>query len=151
MLAAEHQAHRLGELLGSLAQAARDQATMRLRVEAGRARTRTSVRVIVGVTIALAAALALLNQTYLEPYDSAVGQLVLLAIGVAFAAGFIWLARMTKPVRPERLPGSDGAGRMIVALLCGATAGAGLWLVARGWCPPRPSLVQALALPARRS
>jgi tight adherence protein C len=34
---------------------------------------------------------------------------------------------------------------MIVALLCGATAGAGLWLVARAWCPPRPSLVQALA------
>ncbi|HEY3673055.1 MAG TPA: pilus assembly protein TadB [Acidimicrobiia bacterium] len=102
VLAAEHQAHRLGELLGSLAQAARDQATMRLRVEAGRARTRTSVRVIVGVTIALAAALALLNQTYLEPYDSAVGQLVLLVIGVAFAAGFIWLARMTKPIRPER-------------------------------------------------
>jgi Flp pilus assembly protein TadB len=34
---------------------------------------------------------------------------------------------------------------MIVALLCGATAGAGLWLVARGWYPPRPSLVQALA------
>ena len=102
VLASEHQAHRLGELLGSLAQAARDQATMRLRVEAGRARTRTSVRVIVGVTIALAAALALLNQTYLEPYDSAVGQLVLLAIGVAFAAGFIWLAHMTKPVRPER-------------------------------------------------
>jgi Flp pilus assembly protein TadB len=102
VLAAEHQAHRLGELLGSLAQAARDQATMRLRVEAGRARTRTSVRVIVGVTVALAAGLALLNQTYLEPYDSATGQLVLLAIGVLFAGGFIWLARMTRPVRPER-------------------------------------------------
>jgi Flp pilus assembly protein TadB len=102
VLAAEHQAHRLGELLGSLAQAARDQATMRLRVEAGRARTRTSVRVIVGVTLALAAGLALLNQTYLEPYDSPTGQLVLLAIGVLFAGGFIWLARMTRPVRPER-------------------------------------------------
>jgi Flp pilus assembly protein TadB len=102
VLAAEHQAHRLGELLGILAQAARDQATMRLRVEAGRARTRTSVRVIVGVTLALAAALAVLNQTYLDPYDSAVGQLVLLAIGVLFAAGFIWLARMTRPIRPER-------------------------------------------------
>ena len=50
VLAAEHQAHRLGELLGSLAQAARDQATMRLRVEAGRARARTSVKVIVGAT-----------------------------------------------------------------------------------------------------
>jgi tight adherence protein C len=34
---------------------------------------------------------------------------------------------------------------MIVALLCGATAGAGLWLVARGSYPPRPSLIQALA------
>jgi hypothetical protein len=34
---------------------------------------------------------------------------------------------------------------MIVALLCGATAGAGLWLVARGWSPPRPSLAQSLA------
>lgn len=103
LLAAEHQAQRLGELLGSLAQAARDQATMRLRVEAGRARTRTSVRVIVGVTVALAFTLALLNQSYLEPYDSALGQLVLLAVGGAFATGFVWLARMTRPVRPERL------------------------------------------------
>ena len=42
ILAAEHQAQRLGELLGSLAQAARDQATMGLRVEGGRARTRTA-------------------------------------------------------------------------------------------------------------
>jgi Flp pilus assembly protein TadB len=102
VLAAEHQAHRLGELLGSLAQAARDQATMRLRVEAGRARTRTSVRVIVGVTVGLAFTLALLNQSYLDPYDSALGQLVLLCVGGAFAAGFVWLARMTRPVRPQR-------------------------------------------------
>jgi hypothetical protein len=43
-----------------------------------------------------------LNQTYLEPYDSPTGQLVLLAIGGLFAGGFIWLARMTRPVRPER-------------------------------------------------
>lgn len=34
---------------------------------------------------------------------------------------------------------------MILALLCGATAGAGVWLAARGWYPPRPSLAQALA------
>lgn len=33
---------------------------------------------------------------------------------------------------------------MTVALLCGATAGTGLCLVARGWIPPRPSLIQAL-------
>ena len=103
---------------------------------------RTSVRVIVGVTIALAAALALLNQTYLEPYDSAVGQLVLLAIGLALRGRVHLVGTYDQAGTPGALPGAAGARRMIVALLCGATAGAGLWLVARGWCPPRPSLVQ---------
>ena len=34
---------------------------------------------------------------------------------------------------------------MILALLCGAGVGTGLWLVVRGLWPPRPSLAQALA------
>lgn len=106
-LAAEHQAQRLGELLGSLAQAARDQATMRLRVEAGRARTRTSVRLIVGATGGLALGLAVLNRGYLAPYDTAVGQLVLLLVGAVFAAAFMWLARMTRPVSVERFLGKS--------------------------------------------
>ena len=115
ILAAEHQASRLGELLGSLAQAARDQATMRLRVEAGRARVRTSVKVIVGVTGALILALAVLNRGYLSPYDTAVGQLVLVLVGALFAAAFMWLARMTRPASVERFlaaePGLDVRGR----------------------------------------
>ena len=109
VLAAEHQAQRLGELLGSLAAAARDQATMRLRVEAGRARTRTSVKVIVGATGALVAGLALFNRGYLAPYDTAVGQLVLVLVGAVFATAFVWLARMTRPVTVERfLARGDG-------------------------------------------
>jgi len=102
VLAAEHQASRLGELLGSLAQAARDQATMRLRVEAGRARSRTSVKVVVGVTAGLALGLAVLNRSYLAPYDSALGQLVLALVGAMFAGAFVWLSRMTRPSAPER-------------------------------------------------
>jgi tight adherence protein B len=97
VLAADHQAQRLGELLGSLAAAARDQATMRLRVEAGRARTRTSVKVIVGTTSAMVLALALFNRGYLSPYDTATGQLVLILVGAVFAVAFTWLARMTRP------------------------------------------------------
>lgn len=111
VLAAEHQANRLGELLGSLAQAARDQATMRLRVEAGRARTRTSVRVIVGATGALVLGLAVLNRGYLAPYGTAAGQLVLVLVGAMFAAAFVWLSRMTRPATTERFlavtPGLD--------------------------------------------
>ena len=103
LLAGEHQAGRLGELLGTLASAARDQATMRLRVEAGRARTRTSVKVVVGVTTGLALFLAVLNHGYLTPYSSPLGQLVLLGVGGLFAAGFAWMARMSRPQRPARL------------------------------------------------
>ena len=107
LLAGEHQAGRLGDLLGGLAGSARDQATMRLRVEAGRARTRTSVKVIVGVTAGLALFLAVLNHGYLAPYSSPTGQLVLLVVGALFAAGFAWLAKMTRPVRPARLLRAD--------------------------------------------
>lgn len=110
LLAAEHQASRLGELLGTLAASARDQATMRLRVEAGRARTRTSVKVIVGVTLGLAVFLAVLNHGYLAPYGSTLGQVVLLLIGGLFAAAFAWLAKMTRPARPDRF--LRGAARL---------------------------------------
>jgi tight adherence protein B len=103
LLAAEHQASRLGELLGTLAASARDQATMRLRVEAGRARTRTSVKVIVGVTLSLSLFLAVLNHGYLAPYGSPLGQFVLLVVGALFAAAFAWLAKITRPTQPARL------------------------------------------------
>ena len=107
VLAAEHQAQRLGELLGSLAQAARDQATMRLRVEAGRVRTRTSVKVIVGVTGGLVLGLAVFNRGFLAPYDTATGQLVLVLVGGVFATAFVWLARMTRPAQVDRFLTED--------------------------------------------
>lgn len=102
VLAAEQQARQLGDLLGSLAHAAREQASMRMRVEAGRARTRTSVRVIVGTTLCFAVAVVLLNRAYLSAYDSATGQIVLLGIGVLFGLGFAWLARVARVTEPER-------------------------------------------------
>ncbi len=114
LLAVEHRARRLGELLGSLAAAAREHAGMRLRVQAGRARTRTSVRVVIGATLAMAAGLALLDSGYLAPYDSALGQLVLAGVGAIFTAAFGWLARMARPEPTARLLAvpvdSPGAG-----------------------------------------
>lgn len=102
LLAAEQQTRQLAELLGSLADAARGQASMRMRVEAGRARTRTSVRVIVGTTLAFAVAVVLLNRDYMGAYDSAAGQIVLLGIGTLFAAGFAWLNRIARVAQPDR-------------------------------------------------
>ena len=103
LLAVKHRARRLGELLGSLAAAAREHAGMRLRVQAGRARTRTSVRVVIGATLAMAAGLALADRGYLAPYDSALGQLVLAGVGAIFTAAFGWLARMARREPTGRL------------------------------------------------
>lgn len=94
VLAAERQARQLSDLLGSLAATAREQAAMRMRVEAGRARTRTSVRVIVATTVAFAAGVVVFNRAYLDVYNSATGQMVLLLLGGLFAAGFAWLSRI---------------------------------------------------------
>ncbi|MDX3663698.1 type II secretion system F family protein [Streptomyces sp. ID05-26A] len=107
--ACEQQARQLGELLGALAQTAREQVSMRMRVEAGRARTRTSVRVIVGTTLVFAVAVVLLNRPYLSAYDSATGQAVLLGIGLLFAVGFAWLARITRIAQSPRLLASAQA------------------------------------------
>ncbi|MEU3622532.1 pilus assembly protein TadB [Amycolatopsis coloradensis] len=114
VLAAEHQARQLGDLLGSLATTAREQAAMRMRVETGRARTRTSVRVIVATTLTFAAGVVLFNRNYLDVYNTATGQLVLLLIGGLFAAGFAWLARIATGGRQPRVlaldtPQSTGA------------------------------------------
>ncbi|WP_216211057.1 type II secretion system F family protein [Amycolatopsis aidingensis] len=102
VLAAEHQARQLGELLGSLASTARGQAAMRMRVETGRARTRTSVRVIVATTLAFAAGVVVFNRAYLDVYNTAAGQVVLLGIGGLFAVGFAWLARIATSGRQTR-------------------------------------------------
>ena len=109
--ASQRQAGRLGDLLSTLAQAAREQAGMRLRVEASRARTRTSTRVIVGTTLVFAAGLVLLNRDYVAAYSTPTGQLVLLAVGALFAAGFAWLARIAHIGEPARLLAAspDGA------------------------------------------
>ena len=42
------------------------------------------------------------NRGYLAPYDTAVGQLVLVLVGGLFAAAFVWLARMTRPASVDR-------------------------------------------------
>ena len=101
--AAAHHARRLGELLSSLAASARAQASMRQRVEAGRASLRTSARMITTVTAVMAAGLVVLNRGYLAPYDSAAGQVVLLLVGVIFATGFALLRRMARHQQPARI------------------------------------------------
>ena len=92
----------LAELLGMLADSARDEAAMQMRVEASRARMRTAVRVISGVTVVTAVGLVALNRTYVDVYATAVGQVVLAGIAAAWGVALWWLASMSRFRQPER-------------------------------------------------
>ncbi len=107
VLAAEQRARDLGELLGSLAAAAREHAALRMSIAASRAQARSEVRITVGVTIAFALGLILLDRHYLSAYDSAAGQLVLLVVGALFAAGFALTARIARISEPARFLHTD--------------------------------------------
>ncbi len=109
ILAADKSPKRLGDLLGRLAHSARNEVNMRLRVDASRARTRTSVKVIVVVTVLFTLFLMIFNGEYLEPYDSALGQLVLGFIGLCFGGSFYWLSRSFRFEPEERFLRVDGA------------------------------------------
>lgn len=101
-LAASGSTKNLGDLLSTLAKAARDECGMRLRVEAARARMRTAVRVITTCTLLTAVGLVVFNRSYLAIYGDALGQCVLGLIAVSWAVSLRWLSKMGRFVTPER-------------------------------------------------
>lgn len=102
ILSSRQQARHLAEVLGELATATRAQAGLRMRTAADRARTRTSVRLIVGTVLTIAVGLILFNRTYLSPYDTPAGQLVLVLVAAMFGFSMIWLAKIAKGKAPAR-------------------------------------------------
>ena len=76
---------------------------MRLRIEASRSSARSGVRTIVLFSIGFAATLALVARTYLAPFDSAIGQVVLVGVGLLYAGGLGLMIRMVRPAPSIRL------------------------------------------------
>jgi Flp pilus assembly protein TadB len=103
LMATEHRAQRIGDLLGALATTTRDQVSMRLRIEASRASARTAVRTIAGFSIGFLALLAVFAHAYLAPFGSLDGQFVLGLVGGLFSLGLWLMARMARPRSLGRL------------------------------------------------
>jgi len=104
-LAVASRAQRVGDLLAVLADSTRDEVALRLRVEVSRASVRSGVRTVMVFSLAFAAGLALLARSYLAPFGSTGGQLVLLVVGILYAAGFTLMVAMARPPSPVRLLG----------------------------------------------
>ncbi|NUP48411.1 MAG: type II secretion system protein [Catenulispora sp.] len=92
----------LREVLGALAQSSREEVDMRQRVMAQRSSTRRSVQIVVAVSVAVVLGLAVFNKSFVKPYGSATGQLVLLLVIGLFAAGFFWLRKLSSIETPAR-------------------------------------------------
>lgn len=98
----QHQARDVAALLGHLAACARDDAAMRRRVWVGRARTRSAVRIIIGVIVVFMTALLLLDESYLAPYATATGQMVLAGVIALFGGSVVVMDRMGRIAVPDR-------------------------------------------------
>jgi Flp pilus assembly protein TadB len=103
ILASSARAQHLGDLLGALADSTREDVALRLRIETSRASPRSGIRTVIVFSLAFAAVLAILAHSYLKPFGTPTGQVILVAIGTLYAAGLTLMVRMAKPPAPIRL------------------------------------------------
>ena len=96
-LAATSPAQRLVDLLSALADSTRDQVSMRLRVESSRASARSGVRTVICFSVGFVALLSVGARSYLAPYGSVTGQLVLVIVGGCYATGLMLMIRLVRP------------------------------------------------------
>jgi Flp pilus assembly protein TadB len=111
LLASSAHALRLGDLLTSLAESTRAEVALRLRIETSRASVRSGVRTVLVFSVVFAVGLTILARTYLAPFASPDGQLVLLIVGILYAVGLTTMVTLARPPAPVRLLGRQVAVR----------------------------------------
>jgi len=101
----------LRDVLTALAASIREELDMRRRIEAGRRSIRRSVKIVISIVLGVMGTLAVLNRTYVAPYDSFLGQIMLLLVGLFFLAGLLWLRRLATAAPAGRfLVRAEGPG-----------------------------------------
>lgn len=93
LLDAERRGTGVAGVLDDLADTVAEEVTMRRKVEADRAKPRTSARIVTAITLG-AAGVGALNPTYIQPYGTAPGQLVLAGIATGIAGCLWWMHRV---------------------------------------------------------
>jgi tight adherence protein B len=92
----------LARALASVAHSVAEDVTVRRRVEADRAKPRATARAVTLITLSVVA-IGALNRTYIEPYGTALGQLVLLAVTAMFIGALTWMRALTIGAAQPRL------------------------------------------------
>ncbi len=113
LLASKHRGSRLAEVLDDLAGSVAAEVRNRRQVEADRAKPRATARWVTLITVGVLGVLAFTG-SYVAPYQSPAGQLILALLLGCYVATLIWMRRMSAGVTPARILGTaarEGAGR----------------------------------------
>lgn len=101
----------LARALTAVADSVAEEVAMRRRVEADRAKPRATARAVTLITLGVVG-LGALNRTYLAPYGTPLGQLVLLGIAGIFIGALAWMRTLTlTAAQPRLLSSPEGAQR----------------------------------------
>ncbi|RLV47860.1 type II secretion system protein [Nocardioides mangrovicus] len=92
----------LRDVLSELAVSTREELDMRRRIEASRKAIRRSVRIVLVIVLGMMGGLSVFNRTYVKPYDTLLGQLMLIIITAIFGLGLLWLRSLAAPSKTER-------------------------------------------------
>ena len=103
IMASERRGQNLTGLLSDVADAARQEATMRMRTETSRAQTYSDAKAVTGIVLGVFALLLVVNRGYLSPFDSLVGQLVMAVVGAMWVSAVYGLAKLSVVRRGPRI------------------------------------------------
>lgn len=103
IIATKQQSGNTAAMLSSIADTARDYATIRRRAMAAQAKTRTSGRIVISTVLTLTAGLVAADRGFMRVYDSGTGQLVLVAIAILFGVALRWMDRLMHPAPAPRV------------------------------------------------
>jgi Flp pilus assembly protein TadB len=115
ILSAKRRGAGLVAVLEGLAASVAEDVRTRRQIEADRAKPRSTARAVTFITLGVLALLAL-NRTYVEPYTSPLGQLLLAVLLSAYVAALLWMRQMTsgKPT-PRFLTATPAPGSLAPA------------------------------------
>lgn len=106
ILGARRRGSGLASVLQGLAESVADDVTARRKIEADRAKPRSNARNVTLITLAILGLLTL-NGSFMAPYGTPLGQLILTVLLAAYAASLVWLRRMSEGQPMPRFLGAD--------------------------------------------
>jgi tight adherence protein B len=109
ILGARRRGPGLARVLAAVADSVAEEVSMRRKVEAERAKPRTTARAVTLITLGVVA-LGALNGTYLAPYGTTLGQLILAVIALGFVGALAWMRALTLTKPEPRFLSSHPAG-----------------------------------------